>query len=272
MIWSLIPTRRTPRPQPAPRPREQPPVNAAVTTAQVPEAARSQATQDVDVDAWEGWFIEEAADPTPSKARLRIAYMDRNGARTERDIQVVEFDNAPSNAVNGMLIAHCALRGATRTFRFGRIEKAVDRDTGEVVADVQTHLRDLWMASPEFALEEFQAEFSRPLEVLLFIAKADGRVVAKERSVILDFCRAHLRDSRITEDAVLRALRDVRKVSMGSFKLSVGKLVAEHRDLLPALVQAAQQIVGAEKTVHPAEREALEYLARRAGGSGTQFK
>lgn len=219
--------------------------------------------EDQDKDAWEGWFFDEATDPKPVDARLKITYLDGESRRTERVINVLEFDNAITNSKSGLIIAKCELRAARRTFRFDRIQSAVDMETGELIKDVQDYLRQIWTESPKRSLMEFEDQFYGPLQALLFIARADGRLVAKERAVILEFCRKHLSDQRITDDELNKSIKAVTTLSLQSFKLLVGRLLQENQQLADDLIVAAEAIVAAEKTVHPSELEALEYLKRR---------
>lgn len=234
-----------------------------------PRALRSEPTQqveDIDKDAWEGWFIGEAADPKPSKARLQISYVDSDGKSTERIIDVIEFDNSLANSETGLIMAHCEMRNARRTFRYDRIERAVDMETGEVIKNVQEYLHKSWSESPAHSVEQFEEKLQGPLEVLLFIARADGRLVAKERAAIIEFCRAHLPDRRITDEELTKSIKGVRALTLQSFKISVGRLMSQRPELVDDLIKTAEMIVAAEKSVHPAEVEALEYLKRRLTG------
>lgn len=237
-----------PVPEPEPRALPTPPV---------------QPVEDVVEDAWEGWFIGEAADPKPAKARLQISYVDGDEKSTERVIGVIEFDNAPDNSKTGLIMAHCEMRNARRTFRYERIERAVDMETGEVINNMQEYLRKAWSESPEHAMEQFEEQFQGPLEILLFVARADGRLVAKERAVIIEFCRAHLPDQRITDEGLTKSIKEVRALTLQSFKVAAGRMVKQRPDLAAEVITAAEKIVGAEKSVHPAEVEALEYLKKR---------
>lgn len=228
----------------------------------------SQANEAGDKDAWEGWFIEDVTDPKPVDAKLRILYVDGNGNSTERNINVIEFENSPSKADAGMIMAHCLLRDATRTFRYNRIKHAVDLETGEVITDVQCHLRNIWTGSPAYAVEQFQEQFQGPLEILLFVARADGRLAAKERAVILDFCKRHVPDQGVTDDDLTKSIKNVRSLSLHSFKVASGRLLKQRPELANEVIKAAELIVGAEKTIHPAEVEAIEYIKKRLTEQG----
>jgi hypothetical protein len=99
--------------------------------------------------------------------------------------------------------------------------------------------------------------------VLLFIARADGRLISKEREIIVNFCRKHLSDQRISDEDLTKSIKAVDKLSLQSFKLSVGRLLQGNRELIADVIEAAEAIIATEKSVHPSELEAVEYLKRR---------
>jgi len=83
-----------------------------------------------DRDSWEGGFWD-ASDPHDLDTTLDLTYTDAQGSTTTRVVRTRSFDNA---LYGGILIGHCHLRNATRTFRFDRVRQAVDTSTGEVTS------------------------------------------------------------------------------------------------------------------------------------------
>lgn len=111
--------------------------NHVKVTYETDDKTRASDT-DNDKDNWEGSFWE-VQQPFPSKATLRIKYEDGVGKQTERVVDVRQF----GTDVNGyILIGHCRMRNATRTFRTDRIKKCIDEETGEIVSDVLAYLRE----------------------------------------------------------------------------------------------------------------------------------
>lgn len=66
--------------------------------------------------------------------RLCIRYRSAEDIVTEREVSVLAVE--PPNAMN----AFCHSRGEERTFVLGRIEEALDAETGEVIADIWLYL------------------------------------------------------------------------------------------------------------------------------------
>jgi hypothetical protein len=160
---------------------------------------------DIDKDNWEGSFWE-VQDPFPVKASLRIDYEDGAGKKTERVVDVRQFG---IDGYGNLLIGHCLMRNATRTFRTDRIKRCIDEETGEVVDDVFAYLRAKYESSPEHARDRLYEEEYDTLRVLLYVGKADGQLRAAEKAIIRVACRALAND-------LSRCLVPTRRVGMQS--------------------------------------------------------
>lgn len=217
-------------------------------------------------DAYEGGFLDNAADPVAVDARVQIVYRDAAGTTSRRVIRVCDFDRANAN---GYLNAFCEMRGAHRTFRLDRVQRAVDVSTGEVLASLHQHLLDLYNASPMRSLERFADAHGLQLDVLMYVARADGAFRKAEKEIVLRFARERISDARLTDDEILKLLTDFGSSSLTAFRRDVGKLTGlpeTERQLMHAL---AAEMVATQKTVHPAEQDALLYLANRLGVAAT---
>jgi tellurite resistance protein len=213
-------------------------------------------------DAYEGSFIENAADPVPVDAYVEITYRDAKGNQSRRRIRTREFDRANTN---GYLTAHCEMRGAFRTFRMDRVTRAVDADTGEVLPSLHAFLSAKYDASPERAMERTLSDADLELNVLMYIARADGSFRKAEKELILEFLRARMSDERVDDQALAKQLAVYGTGSVHVFKREVGKLAALPAAQREALHTLATRLIETQKTVHPAEQEALAYLAKRLG-------
>ena len=96
-------------------------------------------------DSWEGAFWE-AQNPQTVSANLLINYVDGAGYASERAIRVCEFDN---ELYGGILIAHCQLRDAMRTFRFNRIASCRESGSEQSIADIAQYLNSLSKAQAD---------------------------------------------------------------------------------------------------------------------------
>jgi hypothetical protein len=73
----------------------------------------------------------------PVRARLKIRYLDSDGAESQREIHAHGYvDSSP-----GYIEARCLVRKSNRTFRTDRIVEAVDMETGEVIKRIPAFMR-----------------------------------------------------------------------------------------------------------------------------------
>lgn len=214
-------------------------------------------------DSWEGGFWD-AADPKDVEATLKIAYRDGNDNRTKRVVDVRRFDDG---LYGGVMIGHCRLRDATRTFRFDRIERCIDVSTGEIVADVRTLLNALYEESPRSAIDALASDHLDIAKILLFVAKADGQFRRDEKLVIARYLRSLLRDERITLELIDDGFRDVHSPSLHGFKLAVGRVLTGGEVSPIELRDCCHEIVATQKAVHPSEQAALDYVDRRCASA-----
>lgn len=215
-------------------------------------------------DNWEGSFWE-VQEPTPVTARLRLNYTDGNSRPSERTVDVRQFGNFGDGV---MLIGHCHLRNATRTFLTSRIQRCVDEETGELVADVGAYLRAKYEASPEHSLDRLYADEYDLLRVLLYVGRADGQLRAAEKAIVRETCAKLANDSRVTDDMIDRMFRDLEPPTLQAFRLAVGRLARRGGDSRRIVLEAAERMVASQKSVHPAEAEAIEYLKKRFAEQG----
>jgi hypothetical protein len=212
-----------------------------------------------DTDSWEGGFWE-ASDPKKLAARLQIEYTDGNGRLSKRIVRVREFDNG---LYGGVIIGHCELRNATRTFRFDRIKSCVDLETGEFIENVKSHLNKLFNESPERSTDLLLNDYIDLLKVFYFIAKADGQFTQKEKEVILGYIKKLVRDDRVTIKMVDDVFSKIQVPSLQGYKLAIGRVLkGGYVDHL-LLENSCNEIIATQQVVHPNEKEALDYLTRK---------
>lgn len=258
-IWIAYKVLAKPRPvQPSSQP-ERYEIPIKITVSYDEGTPGRQPTESIDKDEWEGSFWE-VAQPLPAKAKLRLKYADGAGRKTERTVDVRQFGAVGPNT---LLIGHCGMRNATRTFRSDRIESCIDEETGEVISDVRAHLQAKYDQSPDRTKDLLIEGEYDTLRVLLYVGKADGQLRAAEKSVILDTCVAITNDSRLTDSAIDDLLASMDVPTLQAFKLAVGRLAKRDQAAQTVVMSAAERMVATQKTVHQAEQEALDYMKKR---------
>jgi hypothetical protein len=142
-------------------------------------------------DAFEGWFAGCGGPDLKIEIDAEIDYVDGNGQATYRRISIHRF--APDYVAQGkrdfMLLAHCHLRNGNRSFVGSRIRSFVSMQTGEVVRDVRAYLLDFHASSPVGRTEALVTRLAAELSVLVYVARADQRLSAKEKKYLIDYLR-----------------------------------------------------------------------------------
>jgi hypothetical protein len=211
-------------------------------------------------DAWEGSFWE-AQDVKDIRAKLKFDYTDSNGLKSRRTAQIRQMGSLWDGPI---VIGHCLLRDETRTFRPARMARCVDVDTGKSADDVNAYLLAKYAADPQRLNERLREEEVDTLKVLYFIGKADGQFREDEKRIIRATAKQLVDDSRLTDDMIDRVLFDLGLPSLQGFKLAVGRLAKRGEGALPRVLAAAEQMIATQKTIAPAEAEALAYLRKRS--------
>jgi len=214
-------------------------------------------SQETDDDAWEGWFYDAKGPQRSAAKTVRISYSDASGKQSERVVNIRAFESAGKE---GLIIAHCHLRNATRTFRFDRMRRVVDEDTGEIIADLQKHLNDEWLATPQPVVDKLYEQHHDVLKMMLFMAKADGAMRAAELEVIAKCCVDITQDDRITVAMIKEMLGCVDVVSLNTFVRTYNHLRREKPASAVLAAAACRAIVATQKKIHPNEQAALDAL------------
>lgn len=222
-------------------------------------ALRKLRGRDSGEDNFEGWFVD-GSHPHPVSANLEIAYRDAVGNETVREIHVRQFD---PRFAKGMLLAHCHLRDASRSFRVDRIKACVDTDTGEVVDDVLRHLATRHELDPERIIEVLARDYRDIVRVLGYMGMADGDFSEVERTVVADYIRRLSRDERVTPDVVAIAAARIGKTTLRGFKAAVGRVINSGGVKPIILAGCCREIAEADGEISPGEQEALDYMERR---------
>ena len=245
----------------APRPLELTPTASQVVSA-VPSPATALAANDRHDDPQkDSWEIRgEVTGEFQVKAVFRLHYVDGSGLATERTVEVRRcgqyFDDV-------MIAGHCRLRNAYRSFLVSRIKSCFDEETGEVVANVGTYLKARYEQSPEYALMQLLEREHNALRILLYVAKADGYLRAKEKALIAQYCRDLCSDDRITDAMMDDALGCLEVPSIHVFRRLVTPLKSSPAESRAKLIDTVEKMITTDKKIHPAEQEALDYLRNK---------
>lgn len=215
-------------------------------------------------DAWEPWDDLYAPNQRsrPCKGvRLHIHFTDRDGQKTERDIECQHYSYNPDLKL-GVLAAYCTMRQGNRPFAFSRISQAIDLDTGEFIADLPAYLDRKYEATALYTVESFLQDHGDAVYVMFSMAKADGVMRAKERAIIIEWAKAQgLHDPEaLTElENQFRTWQPVKSEFWNAVKTVAGQQRPDGyiRGLWDAVVATAM----CDKKLHDDEFKLLRYAA-----------
>lgn len=203
---------------------------------------------------------KDVYDQFSFKYDFRIKYIDSDSKSTQRDISVnnIEMYNG-----DGSIHAYCHLRKYQRTFKMDRVTECIDLGTGEFIDDIYKYLKDHYVVSPEKSLSDFMEKNSDILEVLFYLGKADTQLKKEERTIICEAVRIIAKDDRISDEMVNDIMNEMYPCSERTFKVKIGKMVEYPSDLKQDLFNTMLAIVNTQKTIHPAEQSALDYVTKK---------
>lgn len=114
-----------------------------------------------------------------------ISYMDMAGEKSSREIKITKVFHNGKNPPG--MYAFCMFRNDERTFYFDRIMNVVDLSTGECFDTMYAYANYVDSKSDAPKFKSFLVEYKNDLTILLFHARFDGYLRAKEKEVIIDF-------------------------------------------------------------------------------------
>ena len=223
----------------------------------VTTTAPNAKTQAKNEDTWEGAFWE-VANPKPADIAVHLLYRDAAGQQSKRTVNVTGFDSD----AQGLIIGRCMLRNATRTFRYDRIERAIDPASGEVIDNLHAWLDKKYRSTPQGLAATLATKHIDLFKVLLYVAKADGSMRAAEVQVIADSVADITSNDEINITVIKTVMSQLDTPTLHGFKLAFGRLLDQDRVIASKAWESAKNIVSTQKTVHEDERIALDYLGK----------
>jgi tellurite resistance protein len=218
-------------------------------------------------------LTEEPDDPDFRMAGLRlgIVYRDAQGNTTQR---VIRLKRLAGSHFEGYLTAHCELRNEIRTFITSRIQTLYDPATGEVVPSAEDFFGPYFDEKEAEQQRQFERSKYRlawnviealrdELQVLILVARCDGRFVRAEKEALLKFAsvRAHELGLAV-DDKALIVLRDwiqFQDPSEPEMRVAI-KTLASRLGSLQALWEVSELIAEADGKYKPEERATVSEI------------
>lgn len=145
----------------------------------------------------------------------------------------------------------------TNTIDIALIEGISDLGNTFFSSDVSGYLALLCEKSNEYINEVAIKNFELLIDILVYISRADGRMLKKERDVISRFILKHNPDVSIglIDDELKKW-----KSSYKNFDYAINKINKGDKKLLESLIIASQEIIETDKVSDPLEEEAINRI------------
>jgi hypothetical protein len=235
-----------------------------VYVGNIPDRERTQPLSDLpERDAWETGALAGAEGEIPVKVEAEIRYIDGEGQRSTR--RVTTRSLVPWNGEFAIL-AYCHARKAHRTFLISRLQEFIDLTSGEIVPNVVEHLKAIYYVSPEGRIAGVLDRQSAEIDILLFVARANGHLSPKERNLLIGYLKKTNREISAPDEAWTAAI-PAGAPAIREFRSAVRVAVtieAERLELLITTIEAISALVANELTKAAAMTAIRELQSRKS--------
>ena len=200
--------------------------------------------------------------------KIIIHYADVDESPSEREIKVEHIYKKGSHEY---IFAYCSLRGEKRTFRVDRISECYNIDTGESINNIIEYLKEVsekqevlreLKRKENVYFEDFTLRYKELIDFLFYVAKCDGSFNKKEKEIVLSVFKKLESDNEfITDKFMERIYRKKPIPSITIFKRTVKRIMNDENVDID-LVEVVTKMIDTQKSIHPNEQEALEYVER----------
>ena len=182
-----------------------------------------------------------------------IEYLDYQGKCTTRDIQINSFTEE-----NGELYinAFCYLRNEMRQFRVDRVESIAIKG-GDPIDYPQQFLWSKYQNTDLYKLQMALNAHADEILALIFIARADGKLLKNEREVICRYIDILIQgiDADLVEKMLQKTICE-----LSNFNGILKRAKAWNSDVKVLILNAASQIVKLQKKPDPMQLATFEKL------------
>ena len=209
-------------------------------------------------DTSESTFTSDNNGAIPLNQIVLIHYTDANGNFSKRRITIKKLIPYGDDIA---LLSYCHEREANRTFLLSRIEKMIDIETNHKIENPVDYLMNRFNDSEIGHFSNFMETHEDKILILVFISRTDGRMSAKERSIIADYM-LKLSPEIGNKEFIEKEVKNL-FCELNTFRDAVKKVSILPMEEKAELMEYAKQIVYSKKEIDPIEKGALEKLQKK---------
>lgn len=192
-------------------------------------------------------------------AHLHVKYMKNRGQIVERDFDLQSFRRGPEGY---QLHGFCRLRGRPRTLVSMGFVECFDRDTGEVIPDIKAYIEKIYGATPTGQFDAIFDTHGLEVNILHYLAKADGAMRSGERCIIAAYIAEKLGDNAPSLGVIESELKKMYALSVSQFRAATKELAGKKAESLDELIGMWENQISKKKIAHTEETRALNYMKR----------
>lgn len=244
----------------------------------LPELQNNQKIELPDHDEAENLIVDDLKkekddyDRTLNGRAFYISYTDGKGQFSKRRISV--FYVKPNNG-NPIIMAWCYERDAYRQFLVKKIIEAADAGTGEYITDIPSYfgsnfstvdvknIHEPAQENPKiiYDWEKLFNQFIDEIIILLIVARSDGRLVAKERQVLFDYCVARCPDLLKETERLEKRLKGFYPAPE-AFDTSLNKIIKMDNVAKNLFIEHMWKLVNADGNLKTTEQQIAEKVEK----------
>jgi hypothetical protein len=190
----------------------------------------------------------------PHNSLFHIEYVDSMGEKTSRDIEINRFDIEDNRFY---IYAYCHLRQENRQFLVERIASITYG--GRTIQNPQEFLWDMYTESPLYKTQQALNEHTDDILALVFLARADGKMLKNEREVIGRYIDILVQD--IDAEAVEKMLKNT-ACELSEFNKILKRAKSWKPETKNLVLDAASQLLALKKQADPMEQATFEKLKK----------
>jgi Ca2+/Na+ antiporter len=197
-------------------------------------------------------FNEPLKQGNSEKSIFHIEYVDAEGKESSRDIEIMGFleDNDKL-----YIIAFCHLANDRRQFLIDRIVSISLWD--QPIENPQQFLRDKYEKSAGYITQKALNAHADEILALIFLARADGKLLKNEREVIGRFIDILISD--IDAEAVEKMLKNT-TCELAEYNRILKRAKSWDLEIKKLVMDAASQIIALKKQLDPMEKATFDKL------------
>jgi len=201
--------------------------------------------------------VKPADYPTTEKddtgeSVYHIDYVDSEGNESSRDIEILRFEESGDRLY---IFAYCHSAKANRQFLVDRVSSI--SLWGQPIENPQQFLLNKYKNSTGYIAREALIEHSDEILALVFLAKADGKMLKNERNVIGRYIDIIAPD--IDAEAVEKMLKNT-TCELAEYNKILKRAKLWKPEIKDLIINAASQIIALKKQLDPMEKATFDKL------------